>query len=432
MSIFLDISVSGIAGADGPQTLISTGYDPTTGLRSIVLGSAVSQVVPLNNFLIGKNEQIYNTTPQIVPLVDALVFNVTQYNRLNATSFNLPIFYSRAQVTTGRYYVNKIENNVTSNNVPCGQTAVFQGGPGYTDAGATTLTETSTSATTIGDLTFTTYTSNTASVVSTEKLGTKVHLGAVTMTTSSRPLSTAFSQQRIVGFYRDNNWTTCLGIPIFDFGELNGTFTATFQPQANPILIYNPTTPFLNGSTLQNVIQSFTNDTVYSADDLMATMLTSIAAKDTSSGPGMCIMAAGLDFAPAPASSAALLDDLAVPVLADFLTTPLLIPRPAHFDRSVEVIGPEGSTPSSSEPFMKPALSLRSPSVVVESSHATIAPPAATETPGNTPDSAPVLASAPVTTHHAAVNPAPTTISHAPVDIPRPILQPTSPIILHF
>ena len=37
-----------------------TGYDPATGLRRIVLGSAISQVVPLGDFGQVHNEQIYN------------------------------------------------------------------------------------------------------------------------------------------------------------------------------------------------------------------------------------------------------------------------------------------------------------------------------------------------------------------------------------
>ena len=85
--------VPGQTGGDTPGLAvvrIRTGYDPATGLRSIVLGSAVSQVVPLDDFLATHNEQIYDDSPIIVPIVTALVYDVTQYNALGATTFVLP------------------------------------------------------------------------------------------------------------------------------------------------------------------------------------------------------------------------------------------------------------------------------------------------------------------------------------------------------
>ena len=87
------------------------GYDPATGLRAIVFGSAVSQIVPLDDFLQTKNEQIYNEQPAIVPMVSALVYDVTQYNTLGATTFVLPVYYARDQVSPGVEYVNKSDFN---------------------------------------------------------------------------------------------------------------------------------------------------------------------------------------------------------------------------------------------------------------------------------------------------------------------------------
>jgi hypothetical protein len=50
----------------------------------------------------------------IVPLVTALVYDVTQHNTLGATTFALPTFYTRDRIATGTDYVSKL-----------GQTALF-------------------------------------------------------------------------------------------------------------------------------------------------------------------------------------------------------------------------------------------------------------------------------------------------------------------
>ena len=67
--------VPGRIGADldanatvGPT---KSGYDPATGLRAIVLGSAIAQVVPLDDYQAARNEQIYDPTPAIVPVASA-------------------------------------------------------------------------------------------------------------------------------------------------------------------------------------------------------------------------------------------------------------------------------------------------------------------------------------------------------------------------
>ena len=49
------------------------GYDPASGLRRVLLGSAIAQVVPLGDFTQVKNEQIYDPTPVVVPLATSLV-----------------------------------------------------------------------------------------------------------------------------------------------------------------------------------------------------------------------------------------------------------------------------------------------------------------------------------------------------------------------
>ena len=65
----------------------------------------------------------------IVPIVTALVYDVTQNNALGATTFNLPVYYTRDQVSSGNYYVNKLgwTGTVAGETVHYGQTAAFPG-----------------------------------------------------------------------------------------------------------------------------------------------------------------------------------------------------------------------------------------------------------------------------------------------------------------
>ena len=68
------------------------GYDPATGLRRILLGSAIAQVVPIGDFATTNNQQIYDPTPSIVPLATSLVYDVTTNNAI-AKAFVLPMAY---------------------------------------------------------------------------------------------------------------------------------------------------------------------------------------------------------------------------------------------------------------------------------------------------------------------------------------------------
>ncbi|HEV2098066.1 MAG TPA: hypothetical protein VGR45_03970, partial [Stellaceae bacterium] len=236
---------------------IESGYDPATGLRVAVLGSAVAQVVPLADFLKTHNEQIYDDAPAIVPIVPALVYDITEYNEPGATTFNLPVFYTPNQVSPGLFYVNKLGTAGTTagKTVDYGQTAVFPGGPGYSDASATALTL-QTSATVVwGGQTFTTYRFETAEVVTIATLAPKVETGVMSLTFSAASPQGVFAQQRIVGFYRDASWATALGVPIYDFGSANATFTAAAQRLAAPSVVYDPTQPTLNGGSLPNVLR---------------------------------------------------------------------------------------------------------------------------------------------------------------------------------
>src|SRR5262249_42219150 len=150
----------GFAAVSSP---LENGYDPASGLRAIVLGSAVSQVVPFDDFIKRNNEQIYNPNPVIVPLVTALVYDLSHHNTLGATTFTLPIVYTRDRLSTGIDYVNQL-----------GQTVSFAGGPGYTDAAATQLKLETVAQVAFGGQLFSTYNFDTAKVVTTSTVGDRV------------------------------------------------------------------------------------------------------------------------------------------------------------------------------------------------------------------------------------------------------------------
>ena len=307
------------------------GYDPATGLRMVVLGSAVSQVVPLDDFLETQNEQIYNESPVIVPIVKALVYDVTENNTLGATTFNLPVYYTPDQVSPGNYYVNKLgwSGTVAGQTVHYGQTVLFPGGPGYTDSAATALKLDSTAVVTTEGETFTVYTFDTATATTTSTLSPKVQTGVVSLSYSGASPASIFASQSIIGFYRDATWTTCLGIPMYDFGASNGSFTATALPQNAPSLIYSPTDSFLNGGSLQNAVRRLSQATyVYSPDQLISILNSAIAAKDTSNGVGLSVMTAALDFNLSSTPAASMVDQLSVPVLASVTITPAQVVLP--------------------------------------------------------------------------------------------------------
>lgn len=330
----LGANVPGIA-ATAISTLRS-GYDPASGLRVLVLGSAVAQAVPLDDFLKTHNEQIYDEDPLIVPVVSALVYDVTQNNALGATTFGLPVFYSREQVSPGNYYVNKLGApilNPDGTTANYGQTVLFPGGPGYGDAAATALKFDSETVAQGDGVDFFTYNFDTARAVSIASLGSKVETGVVTLTYSGALPSSIFSQQRIIGFYQDASWKTSLGAPIYDFGSANGNFTASAAALNAPSLIYNPSSGFLNGGSLQNALRKLAQATyMYSPDQLLSILDTAIAVNETSNGVGLSVTTADLDFDLSSTPSASVVDQLSVPVLATVTTTPspVVIPNPTR------------------------------------------------------------------------------------------------------
>ena len=324
-AVFPNIKFCYIPGRIGPDlnsqndarlaavgSAITDGYDPASGLRAIVLGSAVSQVVPLNDFIKTNNEQIYNPSPAIVPLVSAFVYDLSQYNTLGATTFTLPIFYARERVSTGTDYVNKL-----------GQTVAFAGGAGYSDTSVTKLQLKTTAAVASPDHVLTTFTFDKAKVVTTSKVGSNVETGIAELTYSSPSPLSAFANQQVIGFYCDTTWTNTFGLPMWDYGANNVKFSATSGAVASPVNIYDPTHGFLNGGSLQNVVRKLNSATyLYSWDQLVA-MLKTATTSQTDRRIGLVTTAATLDFKlSSVASNAPIVDRLDVPVVATVTTTP--------------------------------------------------------------------------------------------------------------
>ena len=65
-------------------------------IRSVVFGTAVSQVVALSYLLNPENEQTHNDSPVIVLLFVALVFDIGEYNKVGGTE-NQPTNFLHAE-----------------------------------------------------------------------------------------------------------------------------------------------------------------------------------------------------------------------------------------------------------------------------------------------------------------------------------------------
>jgi hypothetical protein len=195
-----------------------------------------------------------------------------------------------------------------------GQTVVCAGGPGYNDAAAKALKLETTAAISTQGRTFTTYLFDTATVVTVSTFSPKVAAGIISLTYAAASPARVFANQQIIGFYRDATWNECLGVPIYDFGANNSSFTAASATLDAPVTIYDPAHPFLNGGSLQNVIRSLAAATyLYSPDRLVAMLDTAIAVKGTNRGAGLSVMAAALDFTLSSAPAGPIVDHLAVP-----------------------------------------------------------------------------------------------------------------------
>jgi hypothetical protein len=299
---------------------LESGYDPATGLRAVVLGTAVSQVVPLDDFIKTRNEQIYNPNPTIVPLVTALVYDVTRHNTLGAKTFALPALYTRDRLSAGTDYVTKL-----------GQTVAFAGGPGYNDTAATALTLETLAEVAAGGAVFRTYTFDTATVVTTSTVGFRVETGIAELTYASPSPASVFAKQQFLGFYRDDTWTTCLGLPIWDYGTDNARFTAATAAPVVPITVYDPTHAFLSGGSLQNVVRKLRDASYLFSWDSLIALLDLASHAPPERGVGLVTTAAALDFnLSSAAAGAPIVDQLEVPVVVTVTTTPPVATPPVR------------------------------------------------------------------------------------------------------
>ncbi|HZQ43465.1 MAG TPA: hypothetical protein VFA99_09440 [Acidobacteriaceae bacterium] len=308
-----------------------TGYDPGTGLRRILLGSAIAQVVPTGDFAQVKNEQIYDPTPAIVPLATSLVYDVTTNNAIGAKTFVLPMAYIVDQATAGQFAANRFgatqtpAQGQTTPGFDYGETAIFAGGPGYDAAKATQLTAAGVPNTVImgGDSFITTPFQNSTAYTSIS-VGDSAVMGVSALTcTAPEPLS-AFTNQQIAGFYRDNSWKTSLGFPILDYQAANSEFAiANTAAAINPQLIYDPAAPFLNGGNLPNVLAKFAAATYILSPDTLQTMIAEAGDYSAAgAAAGLSVMTAALKFDISSTPSAGITDQLTVPVTATVTTTP--------------------------------------------------------------------------------------------------------------
>ncbi|MFM0330068.1 RHS repeat domain-containing protein [Paraburkholderia strydomiana] len=316
------------------------GYDPASGLRRILLGSAIAQVVPVGQFAQTYNEQVYDESPTIVPLATSLVYDVTTNNSLGATTFVLPVAYVVDQATPGRIAVNRFgatktmqqaNGSPSSTSLDYGETAIFENGPGYDATKATTLQQSSSSTLAMQSHNFTTTKFQGSTAYTTASVAGGVITGVSVLTTnSSQPLS-VFSRQRILGFYRDNAWATSLGSPLIDYQDQNSTFAIADSAQpVVPELVYDPAAPFLNGGNLPNVLAKFAAASYVLSPDKLQQMIETAGAFSAAGVPaGLSVATASLDFTMSSKPAAGIASEFTVPVTASVTTTPSVAPAPA-------------------------------------------------------------------------------------------------------
>jgi hypothetical protein len=333
----------------------TSGYDPASGLRRILMGSAIAQVVPLDDFTQVRNKQVYDESPAIVPLATSLVYDITANNAIGATTFVLPVAYVVDQATFGQFAVNRFgstqspQEGSQSPVFDYGETAVFTGGPGFDAAKATDLAITRQLLSAGTDSAFfITQFADTTAYAAIELAGAVVTGVSALTCTAPNPLAT-FSNQRIVGFYRDNSWDKSLGYPIYDYQAANSDFQiANTTAVTDPELIYDPAAPFLNGGNLPNVLAKFAAGSyILSADQLQSMIANAGAYAPADAAPGLSVMSAALQFDLSSNPVAGLADQLTVPISATVTTTPasqapVLAPAPAPAQAPLQPAGING------------------------------------------------------------------------------------------
>ena len=256
-------------------TSLRGGYDTATGLRSIVLGSAVAQAVPLEVFLETHNTQIYDATPTIVPLFTSLVYDIADHKAPGDTILTLPTVYTRDDLGASGSYVNK----------QAGATVVAAAGPGYKAA--------------------------------------TPDAGVGGFTVAGASLLTVFSTQTIAGFHAESGWTNTHGTPIFDFGASNSAFTAIPADLVAPVPVFDPASSTLNGGTLTAVLASLSlADHLESTDRLVSMLKAASQADSDESGGALAVTTAALSFDMSSSPASSLAGDLNVPVTLDVTIAP--------------------------------------------------------------------------------------------------------------
>ena len=307
------------------------GYDPATGLRRILLGSAIAQVVPAGEFAQKENQQIYDPTPAIVPLATSLVYDITTNNAVGVKTFALPVAYVVDQATAGQFAVNRFgttqppPQDQQTPGFDYGETAVFEGGPGYDASKATQLTVASKTELLMGGDAFITTQFQATTAHTSIPIGSSVVTGVSALTCAALlPLAT-FSNQRIVGFYRENGWAKSLGFPILDYQAANNQFRIASSAAAlEPQIIYDPSAPFLSGGNLPNVLAKFAAATYVLSPDVLQQMIADAGSFSASgAAAGLSVMSDGLQFDMSSNPSAELTSQLTVPVTATVTTTPI-------------------------------------------------------------------------------------------------------------
>jgi hypothetical protein len=325
-----------------------TGYDPATGLRRILMGSAISQVVPLGDFGQIANEQVYDDSPKIVPIATSLVYDITTNNEIGATTFVLPVVYVVDQPTPGQYYVSRYGATQAaaagaepSTAFDYGQTAVFENGPGYDPSKTTQLSFVIQSEVAWGGTEFVTTSFTTATVHTSMPISTTVVTGVSALTYQARSPLAVFENQRILGFFGEKAWPTSQGYPIFDYQGSNSSFTiAQTVAEIAPVTVYDPTAPFLNGGTLPNVLAKFAAATYIFTPDTLRSMIEDAGSYSVAAAPaGLSVMSAGLDFVMSSNPASGITDQITVPAVVTVTTTPGAIVVPAQ-------TAPAASTPA--------------------------------------------------------------------------------------
>ena len=361
-----------------------TGYDPASGLRRILMGSAIAQVVPLGDFTQVHNEQVYDESPAIVPLATSLVYDITTNNAVGATTFVLPVAYVVDQATTGQFAVNRFgatQSPQEGSQTPAfdfGETAVFTGGPGFDAAQASSLTGAHQTVSSGPDgRVFTTVFADTTAFTMIDP-GSAVVTGVAALTcTAPSPLA-AFANQRIIGFYRDNDWDKSLGYPVYDYQTANADFKiAEIAAAIAPELVYDPAAPFLNGGNLPNVLAKFVAGTyIVSADELQSLIANAGEYAPAGAAPGLSVMSAALQFDMSSNPVAGLANQLTVPVSATVTTTPVSHtpppePEPVNGGKGGGVVVEPKPTSLSVKPLPEPIEPIRPPVNVLTATRAT-------------------------------------------------------------